>query len=138
VAYNFQTGNNKIKLLIEYESATQNFSLLVDIYFLNYIFIFHKQIYFISGLKIICHGNPDNNLESHCTIQKSATDYITRITANNIQFTQLLKSIYNYFNSMLINALTIFCRSSSSEFSSSGPLTLNLTLYICSLVYLNM
>jgi hypothetical protein len=34
---------------------------------LSYIFIFHKQFYFvISGLKIIGHENPDNNLESPC------------------------------------------------------------------------
>jgi hypothetical protein len=34
--------------------------------FLSYTFIFRKQFYFvISGLKIICHGNPDNNLESY-------------------------------------------------------------------------
>jgi hypothetical protein len=30
--------------------------------------MFHKQFYFaVSGLKIIGHGNPDNNLESPCT-----------------------------------------------------------------------
>jgi hypothetical protein len=35
---------------------------------LSYTFIFHKQFYFVvSGLKIIGHGNPDNNLESPCT-----------------------------------------------------------------------
>jgi hypothetical protein len=34
---------------------------------LSYTFIFRKQFYFlISGLKIIGHGNPDNNLESPC------------------------------------------------------------------------
>jgi hypothetical protein len=31
------------------------------------IFIFRKQFYFaVSGLNIIGHGNPDNNLESPC------------------------------------------------------------------------
>jgi hypothetical protein len=36
--------------------------------FFSYIFIFRKQFYFVtSGLKIIDHGNTDNNLESHCT-----------------------------------------------------------------------
>jgi hypothetical protein len=31
------------------------------------ILIFHKQFYFVTcGLKIIGHGNPDNNLESLC------------------------------------------------------------------------
>jgi hypothetical protein len=34
---------------------------------LNYTLKFHKQFYFfISGLEIIGHGNPDNNLESFC------------------------------------------------------------------------
>jgi hypothetical protein len=34
---------------------------------MSYTFIFRKQFYFvISGLKIIGHGNHDNNLESHC------------------------------------------------------------------------
>jgi hypothetical protein len=33
---------------------------------LEFTFIFRKQFYFISGLKIISHGNPDNNLESPC------------------------------------------------------------------------
>jgi hypothetical protein len=32
---------------------------------LSYTFIYRKQFYFVvSGLKIIGHGNPDNNLES--------------------------------------------------------------------------
>jgi hypothetical protein len=36
---------------------------------LSYTFIFHKQFYFVvSGLKIIGHGNPDNNLESPCIL----------------------------------------------------------------------
>jgi hypothetical protein len=27
----------------------------------------HEQLYFVvSGLRSIAHGNPDNNLESHC------------------------------------------------------------------------
>jgi len=34
---------------------------------LSYTFIFHKQFYFVVyGLKIIGHGNPDNNSESSC------------------------------------------------------------------------
>jgi len=36
---------------------------------LSYTFIFRKQFYFVvSGLKIIGHGNPDNNLESSCIL----------------------------------------------------------------------
>jgi hypothetical protein len=71
VAYNFQTGNNKIKLLMEYESVTQKNLLPVKpmlcCQIISYTFIFRKQFYFVvSGLKIIGQGNPDNNLESHC------------------------------------------------------------------------
>jgi hypothetical protein len=37
--------------------------------FLSYIFIFHQQFYFeFPGLKIIGHGNSDNNFESPCII----------------------------------------------------------------------
>jgi hypothetical protein len=37
--------------------------------FLSYAFIFRQQFYFIlPGLKIIGHGNPNNNLESPCII----------------------------------------------------------------------
>jgi hypothetical protein len=33
----------------------------------SYAFVFRKQFYFVlSGLNVIGHGNPDNNLESHC------------------------------------------------------------------------
>jgi hypothetical protein len=40
--------------------------------FLSSTFIFRKQFYvFNSGLKIISHGNPDNNLESHCIFVKN-------------------------------------------------------------------
>jgi hypothetical protein len=34
---------------------------------LSYSFIFRHQFFF-SGLEITGHGNPDNNLESHCTV----------------------------------------------------------------------
>jgi hypothetical protein len=42
VAYNFQTGNNKIKLLTEYEDVTQKV--------------------------LFGNGNPDNNFDSSCVI----------------------------------------------------------------------
>jgi hypothetical protein len=33
--------------------------------------LYHVQFYFsVSGLKIIGHGNPDSNLESHCTFRR--------------------------------------------------------------------
>jgi hypothetical protein len=68
MAYNFQTGTNKMKQLTEYESVTQKV-LFGNAVLAAFMFIFHKQFYFVvSGLKIICHGNPDNNLESLCII----------------------------------------------------------------------
>jgi hypothetical protein len=71
---NFQTGKNKIQLLTEYESGTQKVLLSVESMLQtgkqlqhSTTFILRKQIYFVvSGLKITGHGNPDNNLESHC------------------------------------------------------------------------
>jgi hypothetical protein len=67
VAYNFQAGNDKIKLLTEYERVTQNVLLAVELILHNAKQLRHAQFYFdISGLKIIGHGNPDNNLESLC------------------------------------------------------------------------
>jgi hypothetical protein len=41
--------------------------ILYVIKLFQFAFIFRKQLYFVpSGLKIIGHGNPDNNLESLC------------------------------------------------------------------------
>jgi hypothetical protein len=77
VAYNFKIGKNKIKLLTEDESLTQKVlfdnAVLTELMFdwLSYTFFFRKQFYFVvSGLKIVGHGNPDNNLESSCRIEK--------------------------------------------------------------------
>jgi hypothetical protein len=74
MVYNFQTGNNKIKLLMEYESATQIVLLYVESILQN-----AKQLQcarlswqvrcpsgVVSGLRIIGYGNPENNLESLC------------------------------------------------------------------------
>jgi hypothetical protein len=39
-------------------------------------FVFRKQIYFVvSSLRIIGHGNPDNNLESHCKLLARVIKY---------------------------------------------------------------
>jgi hypothetical protein len=73
MAYNFKTEKNTTKILKKYENVTQNvlFSILHHCFyrkynFLTYIFLFRKQFYFvISGLKIIGHGNSDNNLASY-------------------------------------------------------------------------
>jgi hypothetical protein len=57
---------------MEYESVTQNIiacrmkisECRIKRFPLH--FLIHKQFYFVtSNLKIIGHGNPDNNLESH-------------------------------------------------------------------------
>jgi hypothetical protein len=74
VAYDFQIESNKIKLLTEYESVTQKLLLFIDSMLQNAKqfhystpFIFRKQFSFVlSGLKIIGHGESDNNLESNC------------------------------------------------------------------------
>jgi hypothetical protein len=71
VTCNFQTGNNQIKLLIQYESVTQKVLSSVESILQNAKQLRHAQFYFVfSGLKIICYGNPDNILESHCTIPR--------------------------------------------------------------------
>jgi hypothetical protein len=57
------------KLHTEYESVTQKVLFGGQWNFFTYTFIFLKQFYFIlSGVKIMGHGNPDNNLESLCII----------------------------------------------------------------------
>jgi hypothetical protein len=62
VAYNFQIGKNKMKLLTEYESVIQKASLHIESTLQNVKF--RKQFYFVfSSSKIIDHGNSDNNLE---------------------------------------------------------------------------
>jgi hypothetical protein len=61
VAYDLQTGNN-IKLLTEYESATQAVLLLIESMLHNAKQLQHARLYFdVSGLKIMGHGNPDND-----------------------------------------------------------------------------
>jgi hypothetical protein len=66
VAYNFQTGNNKIKLLMEYENVTQN--VLFSNAVLAALMSARKYNVMLQNgdCSIIGHGNPDNNLESLC------------------------------------------------------------------------
>jgi hypothetical protein len=73
VTYNFQTGNNKIKLLSEYESVTQSIKTSMrrvqrcQLKLSELLLHIRKQFYFpVSSFKITGHGNPDNNLESPC------------------------------------------------------------------------
>jgi hypothetical protein len=67
MAYNFQIGCNKIKLLTEYVSVTQKVLLLIESMLQNAKQLQHARLFWhVSSLKIIGHGNPDNNLESHC------------------------------------------------------------------------
>jgi hypothetical protein len=64
-------GEKKIKLHKEYESETQKVLLHVESISQNAKHFQHAQLYFVvSGLKIIGHGNPDNNLESYLTIPR--------------------------------------------------------------------
>jgi hypothetical protein len=56
MAYNFQNGNNKIKLLKEYESVTQTVLLLVQSVMQNAkqvqqvcLFLARKQFYFLAS-----------------------------------------------------------------------------------------
>jgi hypothetical protein len=67
MVYNFQIGINNTKLLIEYERVTQKVLLFLGSMVQNAKQLQHAQFYFVvSGLKIIGHGNPHNNLESLC------------------------------------------------------------------------
>jgi hypothetical protein len=67
VAYNFETGSNKIKLLTEYESATQRVLLFIEPILQTAEQLQHARIHFVvSGLKIIGHENPDDNLQTYC------------------------------------------------------------------------
>jgi hypothetical protein len=69
VAYNFETGNNKRKLLMEYESVIQKSYSVAKLNFLSYTFIFRKQFSFVDSVfKMIGHETPDNNLESVCML----------------------------------------------------------------------
>jgi hypothetical protein len=68
VILNFQTGNNNIKLLTKYESVIEKVVLLIESILLKAKELQHACLSwyvssFVSGLKIIGHGNPDNNLE---------------------------------------------------------------------------
>jgi hypothetical protein len=66
VDYNFQTGKNKIKLLMQYESVTQRVLLFVEPLLQKAKktstcapFLARKQFYFfVSGLKIIGTETP--------------------------------------------------------------------------------
>jgi hypothetical protein len=73
VAYNFQIGNKKIKMLTDYENLTQKVFVTYRINTTQCSttspyapFIFREQLYFVvSGLKNLGFGNGDSNLESH-------------------------------------------------------------------------
>jgi hypothetical protein len=70
VAYNFQVGNNKTKLT-EYESVIENVlfgnALLAALLSAEHMTSILKMVTLqekVPGLKIMGHGNPDNNLGS--------------------------------------------------------------------------
>jgi hypothetical protein len=83
VAYNFQIGNNKIKLLTEYESVTQKVLLSLESILQNAKQLHHAQFYFtVSSLKITGHGNTHNNVESLCTIMYHTIPHNARFGLN--------------------------------------------------------
>jgi hypothetical protein len=66
MVHNFQTETNRIKLLAECESLTQEGYIIAKQNYMSYTFMFRKHFYFVTScLKIIDHGNRDNNLKSH-------------------------------------------------------------------------
>jgi hypothetical protein len=94
VAYNFQTGNNQIKLLTEYESVTQKVLLLIESILKNAKQLQHARLsWHVSGLKIMGNGNFDINLESHCmsrSIYREVTHFELRFSVGVAgQFTLL-------------------------------------------------
>jgi hypothetical protein len=70
VAYNFQTGSNKIKLLMEYENVTPN------VLFGNAVLVALESGRKYDVIPKNGHGNPDNNLESPCIISTQILDTI--------------------------------------------------------------
>jgi hypothetical protein len=77
VAYNFQIGSIKVKLLMEYESVIEKVLLLIEsmLKIVNN-FKMRNFICIVSSLKIICHGNPENNVESLYRFQQVYKDNI--------------------------------------------------------------
>jgi hypothetical protein len=66
---------------MECESVTQEVLLRVDSILQNAKQIERPQFFFF-GLEIIGHGNPDNNLESPCTIRYYIIQHNTRFELN--------------------------------------------------------
>jgi hypothetical protein len=76
MAYNFQTGKTKYNCLRNVKMQFKKFYFTSNKTLLNCIFIFRKQFYFIIyGLRIIGHGNPDNNLELICMFENRKARY---------------------------------------------------------------
>jgi hypothetical protein len=69
VAYNFQIGKKiKQNCLRNMKVNSKKGVLLIESILQRAKQILHAQFYFVvSGLKILGHGNTENNLESHCT-----------------------------------------------------------------------
>jgi hypothetical protein len=61
----FSNRKYKVKLITEYENATEKVLLPMESILYNAIQLQQAHLYFVvSGLKIIGPGNPDSNLES--------------------------------------------------------------------------
>jgi hypothetical protein len=75
-----------MKLLMEYESVTQKVLLLIQSMLRNTKQLQTARLSWhvrcpsgvVSGLKIVGQGNPDNNLESHCTLGQVQTVELSR------------------------------------------------------------
>jgi hypothetical protein len=63
MAYNFQNEKSKLKLLTEFENATQTVLLFIELLCRMLKKLQLALSIFVSGLKIIGHGNPDKNMK---------------------------------------------------------------------------
>jgi hypothetical protein len=76
---------------MEYVSAIQKVSLFVESILQNAKQLQHVQFYsLVFGLKIIGHGNPDNNLESHCTTTSNYRMQVETLRDQTIKIITLL------------------------------------------------
>jgi hypothetical protein len=83
VAYNFQIGSNRIKLLTEYESVTQkvlfgNTVLAALMPWVALSYSVSSSILLFPVWKIIGHGNCDNNLESARQTESLKLEFVSK------------------------------------------------------------
>jgi hypothetical protein len=84
-----------MKLLKEYESVSQKDLLSVESVLKNASQLQHVGLYFVvSGLKIIGHENPDNNLESLCISLR--VPYIARVILTGLSLLHMDTNTNNF------------------------------------------